>query len=293
MTAATPEVGALTVDRSTVRRKLVDKVATVLISASFLAAAIPLAFLFFYVARAGGKVLTWNFVTKDIPFISSQYGPGMGPAVVGTLLITATATAIAAPLGILGAIYLSEYGKTSRLASLIRLMSDVMTGVPSIVMGLFVYTIWVLRYGLSGLAGAIALACLMLPVIVRTSEEMLRLVPANLREASAALGVRTWKTTLRVVVPAALPGIVSGVLLAVARAAGETAPLLFTIGVVSSPNTSLFGTNTALSAQIFKNAQSPFLSAQERAWGAALTLILLVFVLTVAARITTARFAKR
>lgn len=293
MTAATTEASALRVDRTTLRRKLVDKIATVLIGASFLAAAIPLGFLFFYVARAGGKVLTVNFLTNDIPFVSSQYGPGMGPAVVGTLLITATATAIAAPLGILGAIYLSEYGKSSRLASLIRLMSDVMTGVPSIVMGLFVYTIWVLRYGLSGLAGAVALACLMLPVIVRTSEEMLRLVPSNLREASAALGVRTWKTTLRVVLPAALPGIVSGVLLAVARAAGETAPLLFTIGVVSSPNTSLFGTNTALSAQIFKNAQSPFVGAQERAWGAALTLILLVFILTVAARITTARFARR
>jgi phosphate transport system permease protein len=153
--------------------------------------------------------------------------------------------------------------------------------------------VWVLRYGQSGLAGALALACLILPIVVRTSEEMLRLVPGTLREASAALGVRTWRTTLGIVLPAALPGIVSGAMLAVARAAGETAPLLFTIGVVSKTNTSLSGTNTALSTQIFRNAQLPFATAQERAWGAALTLILLVFVLTLAARFITARFVAR
>ncbi len=273
-------------------RKVKNTAATVLIWGSFLVAATPLAFLLYYVVREGGQVFSWGFLTRDIPIISSLPGPGMGPAVVGTLLITGTATALAAPIGIMGAIYLNEYGRQRPLARLIRLMSDVMTGVPSIVMGLFIYTVWVLRYGLSGFAGALALACLMLPIIVRTSEEMLRLVPTTLRDASAALGSRTWKTTLRVVIPAALPGIVSGVMLAVARAAGETAPLLFTIGIVNKTNTRLFGTNTALSAQIFKNAQVPFPNAQARAWGAALTLILLVFVLTVLARFITGRFVR-
>jgi phosphate transport system permease protein len=254
---------------------------------------LPLGFVIFYVVKEGLGILSWDFVTKNIPIVSSKPGPGMGPAVLGTLLITGTAALLAVPLGVLGAIYLNEYGKRRRLAGLIRLMTDVMTGVPSIVMGLFIYTVWVLRYGQSGLAGALALACLMLPIVVRTSEEMLKLVPSSLREASAALGVRTWRTTMGIVLPAALPGIVSGAMLAVARAAGETAPLLFTIGVVSKPNTSLSGTNTALSTQIFRNAQLPFANAQERAWGAALTLILLVFVLTLTARLVTRRFARQ
>jgi phosphate transport system permease protein len=284
---------AAAVPRTVSARKLRNTIATGCMWAAFLAAAVPLVFIVFYVVRAGMTLFSYDFLITNIPIISSQPGPGMAPAVLGTLLITGTATAIAVPLGVLGAIYLNEYGKQRRLATFIRLMTDVMTGVPSVVMGLFIYTIWVLRYGLSGLAGALALACLMLPIIVRTSEEMLRLVPAGLREASAALGCRTWRTTLRIVLPAALPGIISGAMLAVARAAGETAPLLFTIGIVSKPNTRLFGANTALSAQIFKNAQVPFPAAQDRAWAAALTLILLVFVLTLAARVISARFARR
>ncbi|MEY2426263.1 MAG: phosphate transport system permease protein [Actinomycetota bacterium] len=273
-------------------RKLRNNVATAAMWGAFALAASPLAFIAFYVVRAGMKLFSYDFLVTNIPIISAQPGPGMAPAVLGTLLITGAATAIAVPLGVLGAVYLNEYGKQRPFATFIRLMTDVMSGVPSVVMGLFIYTIWVLRFGLSGLAGALALACLMLPIIVRTSEEMLRLVPANLREASAALGARTWRTTLRIVLPAAMPGIVSGAMLAVARAAGETAPLLFTIGIVSKPNTSLFGANTALSAQIFKNAQVPFPAAQDRAWAAALTLILLVFVLTLSARVITAWFSR-
>jgi phosphate transport system permease protein len=216
----------------------------------------------------------------------------MGPAIVGTLLITGAATAMAVPLGILAAVYLNEYGKKNRLASVIRTMSDVMTGVPSIVMGLFIYTIWVLRFGLSGFAGALALACLMLPVVIRSSEEILRLVPAGLREASLALGASRARTIVTVVLPAAIPGITSGALLAVARAAGETAPLLFTIGASRKVNLALFnGTNTALSTQIFRNATQPFPGAQARAWGAALTLIVLVVVLTILARTVTKRFS--
>jgi phosphate transport system permease protein len=169
-----------------------------------------------------------------------------------------------------------------------------MAGVPSIVMGLFVYTVWVLRFGTSAFAGALALACLMLPIVIRSTETVLKLVPRDLREASTALGASPSRTVLTVVIPAALPGITSGCLLAVARAAGETAPLLFTIGIVRKANLHLFtGTNTALSAQIFRNAQVPYVGGQQRAWGAALTLILLVLVLTLVARAVSARFTAR
>jgi phosphate transport system permease protein len=159
-------------------------------------------------------------------------------------------------------------------------------------MGLFIFTIWVLHFGLSGLAGAFALGCLMLPIVIRSSYEMLRLVPDSLREGSYALGATKARVTVTVVLPAALGGIVSGVMLAIARAAGETAPLLFTIGAARKANTDLFnGPNTALPLQIWKNAQTPFPAAADRAWGAAFTLIAIVFVFTVIARIIAARFS--
>jgi phosphate transport system permease protein len=214
----------------------------------------------------------------------------MGPAIAGTLVITGAASAMAIPLGVLGAVYLNELGRTGVLARLIRFLADVMTGVPSIVVGLFVYVVWVERFeSQSGFAGALALACLMLPIVLRTSEEMLRLVPDELRQGSVALGADRLRTTRSVVLPAALPGIVSGAMLAVARAAGETAPLVFTIGVAYRTSWSLLGPNTALSAQIFRNASQPFAGAAERAWGAALTLVLLVFLLTLVARALASR----
>jgi phosphate transport system permease protein len=217
----------------------------------------------------------------------------MGPAVLGTLEITALATAMAVPLGVLGAIYVHEYGGRGPVARVVRFMADVMTGVPSIVMGLFIFSIWVLHFGYSGLAGAFALGGLMLPVVIRSSEEMLKLVPDPLREASYALGATKAQVTLTVVLPAALGGIVSGALLAVARAAGETAPLLFTILVVTSANPNVFsGPDTALSTQIFTNASQPYPGAQARAWGAALTLIAIAFILMIAARVVTARFTR-
>ena len=160
-------------------------------------------------------------------------------------------------------------------------------------MGLFIFSIFTLHFGFSGLGGALALACLMLPLIIRSSQEMLSLVPDALREGSYALGASRARVTVTVVLPTAIGGIVSGCLLAVARAAGETAPLLFTILTVSSTNTNVFsGPNTALPAQIFANADSPYTGAQARAWGAALTLIVLAFVLLVGARIITARFTR-
>jgi phosphate transport system permease protein len=196
-------------------------------------------------------------------------------------------------LGVLGAVYINEYGGKGWLARLISFMADVMTGVPSIVMGLFIFSIWVLHFGYSGLAGSFALACLMLPIVIRSTYEMLLLVPNYLREASYALGATKARVTLTVVLPAAVGGIVSGALLAIARAAGETAPLLFVILTVEATNTNLFsGANTALSTQIFANAQSPYVGAEARAWGAALTLIVISFALMLIARVTTARFTR-
>jgi phosphate transport system permease protein len=200
---------------------------------------------------------------------------------------------MAVPLGILGAVYINEYGGRGPLGAVIRFMADVMTGVPSIVMGLFIFSIWVLHFGFSGLAGAFALGCLMLPIVIRSTEEMLKLVPNSLREGSYAVGATKARVTLTVVLPAAMSGIVSGALLAVARAAGETAPLLFTILTVFSANPNVFsGPNTSLPSQIFANASSPYTGAQARGWGAALTLIAICFILMIAARIITARFTR-
>jgi phosphate transport system permease protein len=216
----------------------------------------------------------------------------MKAAIIGTLLVTVAASALAVPIGILAAVYLNEYSTGGPFGRLVRFMATVMTGVPSVVMGLFVYVTWTLRFKFSAFGGALALAFLMLPIVIRSTEEMLRLVPNTLREASAALGTRKSRTIIGVVLPAALPGLVSGCLLAIARAAGETAPILFVVGFTNETNWSLFeGVNTTLSAQIFSNAQLPFVGAQERAWGAALTLLIVAFTVTLVARIVTARFA--
>jgi phosphate transport system permease protein len=257
--------------------------------------ALPLVAVLWSVISRGAAIAFQQFpafFVDTIPVVSRRPGPGMGPAILGTLLATGGATLIAVPLGILGAIYLHEYGGADRLARLVRFMSTVMTGVPSIVMGLFVYLVWTMRFGYSAFGGALALACLMLPVVIGATEQMLRLVPAQLREAAYALGATRSRTILTVVLPAALPGIVSGSLLAVARAAGETAPLLFAVGAATAYNPDLFReANTALSVQIFGNANSSFPAAQGRAWAAALTLVLLTFVVTLIARMFTARLA--
>jgi phosphate transport system permease protein len=264
---------------------------------AFVAVLVPLIAVMWSVV-SGGIGITFAsfpaFWTENIPLVSRRPGPGMGPAILGTLLVTGGATIIAVPLGVLGAVYLHEYGGEGVFARMVRFMSMVMTGVPSVVMGLFVYIVWTLRFGYSALGGSLALACLMLPVIIGSTEQMLRLVPMHLREASYALGASKSRTILSIVLPAAAPGIVSGSLLAIARAAGETAPLLFAVGAASAYNINFFSeANTALSVQIFGNATSSFPAAQERAWGAALTLILLTFLVTVAARVVTARLAKK
>jgi phosphate transport system permease protein len=276
------------------RRRTVNGLATGWMIGSVLFAIVPLVLIASYVALKGASIISWSFLSKNLPIISELPGGGIWPAIAGTLLLTGIATALAVPLGVFAAIYLNEYGRQQPTARVIRFMADVMTGVPSIVMGLFVAMIWVsagIHAGFSTFAGGLALACLMLPIVIRSSEEMLKLVPNDLRQASDALGARRWRTVTRVVLPAALPGIVSGAMLAVARAAGETAPLLFTIGLSRSFHLSLGAQNTALPFEIWTNAQDAAVAAQNRAWGAALTLIALVFVFTVIARLVSARFS--
>jgi phosphate transport system permease protein len=294
-TVATPTI--LRPRKGTGYRRFKSGVASVLIVLAFVAAAVPLVALVYYITKEGLKVFSWDFLTTDLPFSQRSVEGGVGPAVVGTLIITAGATLLAVPLGVMGGIFLSEYGGTSKFAALVRFLSEILTGVPSIVMGLFIYTFWVLPRGANGFsafAGSLALGCLMLPVVIRTSEEMLKLVPHELREGSLALGSRKSRTIRTVVLPHAIPGIVSGALLAVARAAGETAPLLFVIGATNAANWDwLHGSNTALSVQIFGNANSPYIPAQERAYGAAFTLILIVFLATTLARIVTVVYTRR
>ena len=305
------------------RRFVRNRITTVAMALAFVVATIPLIFVIGNVVKEGASVVTPSFLTSDIPTTAAgdelsgdcerlrRYDPtavcqeapapatklGMGPAVVGTLITTLLSALLAIPLGILAAIYLNEYGKRNRLAGFIRFMTDVMTGVPSIVMGIFIYTLWVLQFGQgrSALAAALALACLMLPIVVRSSEEMLRLVPDALREGSAALGARTWKTTLRVVLPTALPGLVSGSMLAVARAAGETAPVLFTIGAANTvaAATTVTGQSTTLSFQIYNLITNGGTISPQMAWGAAFTLIAIVLILTTLARTVSARFTMR
>jgi len=277
-------------------RRNLNRIMTWLMVLSFILVIIPLVFVLVTVVIKGAPVISWTWLTTGPipPNVAPADVGGIGPAVLGTILITFWATLMAVPLGILGAIYLNEYsGGRGLLGGLISFFSDVMTGVPSIVMGLFIFSIWVLHFGFSGFAGSLALGCLMLPIVIRSTYEMLRLVPNSLREGSYALGATKARVTVTVVLPAALGGIVSGALLAIARAAGETAPLLFTILVVTTANPNVFsGPNTSLPSQIFTNASSAFTGAQARGWGAALTLIVICFVLMIAARIVTARFTR-
>ena len=277
-------------------RRSKNRIATVVMWFAFVATLVPLVFVLYTVVSKGIAAISWSFLTSGpIPANVAPAGApgGMGPALIGTLEITGFAALMAIPLGVLGAIYINEYGGKGWLGRLIAFMADVMTGVPSIVMGLFIFSIWVLHFGYSGLAGSFALACLMLPIVIRSTYEMLLLVPNELREASYALGSTKARVVLTVVLPAAIGGIVSGALLAVARAAGETAPLVFTILVTQTTNSNLFsGANTALSTLIFQNATQPYTGAQARAWGSALTLIAIAFILMIVARLVTARFAR-
>src|SRR5689334_3133459 len=224
------------------RRKLVDKLVTVLVATAFLLAMFPLASILWTVVSKGAQVLSADFFTYSMRNVVGE-GGGIYHALIGTLLITGAAAVISIPIGLLTAIYLIEYGEGRTLSRIVTFLVDVMTGIPSIVAGLFAYALFVLFAGPGvrmGFGGAIALSLLMIPVVVRSSEEMLKLVPNELREASYALGVPKWRTILKVVLPTALAGIVTGVTLAIARVIGETAPLLIIAGLTDSVNFNLF-----------------------------------------------------
>jgi phosphate transport system permease protein len=272
------------------RRKITNAVMSALLALSLLVVLVPLVLILLTVVTHGVKVMGTKFLTGDLAASERRATGGIGPAIVGTLLSTGLATLIAVPLGVLGAIYLAEYDPRGLLGRVVRFMASVMTGVPSIVMGLFVYVLYTLHFKQNAFGAALALACLMLPIVIRSTEEVLRLVPNQLREASFGLGAGKARTIRSVVLPAALPGVLSGSLLAVARASGETAPLLFTIGASKALNLNPFGgANNAIPLQIYANANSNVPAAQNRGWGAALTLVALAFGFTLIARLIAGR----
>lgn len=267
------------------RRKTKNGVMMGLLIASVVLAIGVLAWVLVYVAIQGFGAFGPSFLTQNPPGNPSAVGGGFFNGIIGSLIVVGIAAGIAVPLGIGAAVYLVEYGH-GRYAGAVRFFNDVLIGIPTIVTGAFVYAIWVTRFGFSGFAGSLALAVVMLPLITRTSEEMLRLVPTDLREGSLALGATRSQTLLRIVIPTALPGIITGAMLAVARAMGETAPLLLTaLGNDLFTQLNPGKRMSTLSLQIFDNAITGFQQAQARAWAGALTLIAIVLILTVGARL--------
>ncbi|MBK5305601.1 MAG: phosphate ABC transporter permease PstA [Frankiaceae bacterium] len=284
----TVESGSLaTAHAGGLRRRAVNRLATLLLGLAVAIALLPLALVLYYTVVKGLVRFGGYFLQHSMRGV----GPidptgGAYHAIIGTLEQVGIATLVAVPIGLLAAVYTVEYGR-GRLAATIRFFTDVMTGVPSIVAGLFIYAFWVLALGqgFSGFAAALALMILMLPTIVRSAEEMLKLVPDSLREAALALGIPRWRTIVSVVLPTASAGIVTGVMLAVARVAGETAPLLLTALNFDSINLDPFhGQQAALPTFIFAQAGQPQQVALDRAWAGALTLVLLILVLNLIAR---------
>jgi phosphate transport system permease protein len=270
-------------------RRRRSKVATALLAATMVGVLAVLAWVLLYVAAQGFSALSIGFFVSNPPGNPGASGGGFANGILGSLIIVGLAALISIPIGILAAIYLAEYGR-GRWSGAVGFFTDVLIGIPTIVTGAFVYSVWVVRYGFSGFAGSLALAIVMLPLIVRTTTQMLKLVPDELREASLALGASKRKTVVRIVLPAALSGIITGLMLAVARAMGETAPLLLTalgndLFTEANPSKRM----STLSLQIFNNAISGFAAGQARAWAGALTLVGMVLILTFAARF----FAKR
>ena len=274
------------------RRRRTDRIARGLLFGCTLVALVPLVLVVYFLVRKGIGAWSLDFFTTDPSGRFLGDPGGIKSAIVGSLLIVALATAIAVPAGIGVALYLTEYGKGSRFANLIRYFVDVLTGVPSIVFGLFIYIVLVLGGvggSFAGWKGSIALALLMLPVVTRASEVVLRLVPSDLREAALALGAPRWRVVARVVLPTALPGLVTGSLLAIARAAGETAPLLFTAFAVKATTLDLGSQMNSLPIQIFNDVRQAQDRLVERAWGAALTLVVMILLLTLVARLVQRR----
>ena len=272
-------------------RRALDRLMAAIVTSAFLLVAMPLVSLVWTVVERGTNRFDTEFFTETMRGVVGE-GGGIYHAIVGTLIVTGLATVMSVPFGLFTAIYLAEYGHGTRLAKAIQSMVDVMTGIPSIVAGLFAYAFFELLFGpgtRSGMAGAVALTVLMTPVIVRSAEEMLRLVPNELREASYALGVPKWKTIVKVVLPTAIAGIITGVVLAIARVIGETAPLLVTVGLAQGVNWNPFdGRMTTLPVYTYYQYIQPGIppeAGQDRAWAAALVLIIIVMALFTAARI--------
>ena len=278
------------------KRAAVDRLMTTLIWSAFGVALVPLVWLIWTVVSKGASVINTEFLTYSMRNVVGE-GGGIYHALIGTLLVTAAAAVISIPVGIFAAIYLVEYGKGTALGRWITFLVDVMTGIPSIVAGLFALSLFVLLFGPEvrmGFGGSVALSLLMVPIVVRSAEEMLRLVPGDLREASYALGVPKWRTITKVVLPTAMGGIITGVTLAIARVIGETAPLLVIAGKTDSVNSNLFNERmSTLPVYIYYSFTQPGITppgASEapgiaRAWGAALVLIVIVMVLNLLARV--------
>lgn len=275
-------------------RRAKDRAITMAIVAAFGIAMAPLISLLYEVIKRGVAGISWEFFTSDAR--GAITGGGAQHAIVGTLIITACAVVISVPIGLMAAIYMNEYGR-GPLRRALTFFVDVMTGIPSIVAGLFAYALFELFLGPGiqmGIMGSIALSVLMIPIVIRSAEEVLKIVPNHLREASYALGTPKWKTITKVVLPTAFAGLVTGVMLATARIIGETAPLLVTTGVVSSLNTNPFsGRMQNLAVYAYNEYRSPGVMKQasyDRAWAAALTLIAIVMILNVIARLVYRRY---
>jgi phosphate transport system permease protein len=276
-------------------RGAVDRFVTCLVWVSFAIAMIPLVWLLFTVIDRGGSTINAEFLTFDMRNVIGDTQGGIYHALIGTLLVTLVAAIISVPIGLFTAIYIVEYGKSNRLSKIVTFLVDVMTGIPSIVAGLFALSLFVLLVDpgyRSGFAGSVALSLLMIPTVVRSTEEMLRLVPEDLREASYALGVPKWRTISKVVLPTAFGGIVTGVVLAISRVIGETAPLLVVAGTFDSVNTNPFdGRMQTLPVFIFQQYSLATDKGRAYAWGGALVLIALVMGLNLIARVIGKVFA--
>ena len=273
------------------RRRMTSRLAVGLCAASVLVALTPLAFILFFVVTRGLQAINWDFFTK-MPHPVGEAGGGMANAIAGTLMLSGLGALLAVPVGVLSGIYISEYGG-SRFASVVRFAADTLNGVPSIVIGVFVYGIAVLPFKqFTMIAGGIALGIMMIPIMARTTEELLRLVPMSLREGALALGATRARAVFSVVLPAALPGIVTGILLALARIAGETAPLLFTSFNNRYWNIRPTQPTAALTVQIYTYAISPYEDWHRQAWAGALVLVAIVAICSVLARAATHRLER-
>jgi phosphate transport system permease protein len=270
------------------RRRRIDRMMRGGLALGTLVAIVPLGLILYYLIKQGAGAISLSFFTTDPTGRFLGDPGGIRSAIVGTLVIVGIASAIAVPLGIAVALYLVEYGRKSRFANVVRYFVDVMTGVPSVVFGLFIYIVLVVTGvggSFAGWKGSVALALLMLPVVTRSAEVVLNLVPTGLREAALALGAPRWRVILRVVLPTAFPGLLTGSLLAIARGAGETAPLLFTAFAVNAVSWNAGQQMNSLPIQIYNDVRQAQANIVERAWGAALTLVAMVLVLTLIARL--------